>query len=94
MDTKAAGIGIRQLSAEHLVHEGERQLVIRVIDRPGALVLQTGEVVFLKRLDEGYHVLARYLEEVGDAFDIPALIVHPHHCPAGFIGIFEFVEMD
>jgi len=58
VNTKAAGIGIFQLGAEHFVHKGECQLVIRMIGRPGALVLQTGEVIFLKRLDESHHVLA------------------------------------
>lgn len=37
-------------------------------------------------------VLARELQAAGNALHMPAFIVHPHHRPAGPVGIFEFVK--
>ena len=55
--------------------------------RPRPLVLQPGEAIAFKGLQDGIDMGARQLQAVGDTLFVPAFIRHPDHCPARLVRI-------
>ena len=56
------------------------------------LILQTGKAVLREGSQNMRDVLGRELEATSDASFLPAFVEHPHHGPAGAVGILELVK--
>jgi len=89
---EASGTRVFPLDIQHVLHEGQRELLGRVGRRAGASVLQPGEAVALEGLQDVPDMLTRQAQEARDTRPTPALVEEAHHRPARPIGVVELVE--